>query len=152
VAEHSIEEILKIYDVLIALEGASCRLACAEISGEELETLAEYNARMGRAADEDNADLVVELNNRFHWLITEAARNAYLLDMRANFRRLVDPITRHFPAIPGQIDASLRDHQTIITALRNRNVAMAEFVMRDHLENAKKNLKKHLNQWAPPGP
>ncbi len=144
-AKRSTEDILRIYDVLILLEGAACKLACTWITDDQVRGLEEYNDRMGKALDEEDPERIQECNNRFHWLITEATRNSYLIDLRANFRRLVDPVTRLFPSIPGQVQSSLEEHKDIIFALRRRNPFMAEFIMKEHLENAKKNLKRHLD-------
>jgi len=143
-AKRSVDDILKIYDVLIVLEGAACKFACTEITEEEIRRLQESNHRMEKALNEDDPDRMLEFNNTFHWLITEASRNSYLIDLRANFRRLVDPVTRLFPSIPGQVQSSIEEHEDIIIALRRRNPFMADFIMKEHLEKAKKNLKRHL--------
>jgi DNA-binding GntR family transcriptional regulator len=144
VAKLSIKEILKIYDVLIVLEGAACKLACSDITKDEIAKLDEYNFLFEKAMDQANNDLIYEINANFHWLITEATRNSYLVDLRSNFRRLVNPITRFFPLIPGQHSATLEDHGKIIEALKVGNPAMAEFVMKEHLEKAKRNLERYL--------
>jgi DNA-binding GntR family transcriptional regulator len=93
---------------------------------------------------EKNADLLFDLNARFHWLITEATINPYLIGIRTNFRRLVDRIARIFPHIPGQCEQTLSEHRKIIDALKARNPSLAEFVMREHLESARKNLYDYV--------
>jgi DNA-binding GntR family transcriptional regulator len=140
----SLKETLDIYDILIILEGASCRLATPQIDVSQINKLEEYNLLFEKAMDEMNVDLLFDLNAAFHWLITEATKNAYLVDMRVKFRRLVDRIGRIFPYVPGQCDETLTWHRKIIQALQARNPALAEFVMREHLENAKKNLFGYL--------
>jgi DNA-binding GntR family transcriptional regulator len=146
VVKLSMKETLDIYDVLIILEGAACRFAAAQIDETQLDRLEEYNLLFERAMDEKNVELLCDLNASFHWLITEAAKNSYLIDMRTNFRRLIDRIARIFPHVPGQCDETLLWHRKIIDALKARNSALAEFVMREHLGNAKKNLAEFLRQ------
>jgi len=146
VVKLSLKETLDIYDILIILEGASCRLACDKITEDQIKKLEEYNYLFERAAYQQNWQLVFELNLHFHWLITETTKNPYLMDMRANFRRLVEPITRIFPTIPGQIHATLAEHKHIIEALKSKNPALAEFTMREHLEGAKKKLQDFLRE------
>jgi DNA-binding GntR family transcriptional regulator len=142
----SLKETLDIYDILIILEGASSRLACANITGDQLQKLEEYNYLFEKAKDQKNTELLFELNSRFHWLITEATRNAYLIDMRANFRLLVDRIARLFPSIPGQCEATLLEHKHVIDALKSKNSPLAEFTMREHLEGAKRKLQEYLRE------
>ena len=142
----SLKETLDIYDILIILEGASSRLACSKINEDQISKLEEYNYLFEKAKDQKNAELLFDLNVHFHWLITEATQNAYLIDMRANFRLLVDRIARVFPTIPGQCEATLVEHKQVIEALKLRNPALAEFTMREHLEGAKRNLQEYFRE------
>jgi DNA-binding GntR family transcriptional regulator len=142
----SMKDVLDLYDILIVLEGAASRLACPLIREEQLNKLEEYNLLFEKALMEKNGDLLFDLNTQFHWLITEATKNAYLIEMRTNFRRLVDRIARLFPFIPGQCEDTLVWHRKIIDALKARNPALAEFVMREHLGNARKNLAEFLRE------
>jgi DNA-binding GntR family transcriptional regulator len=146
VVKLSLKETLDIYDILIILEGTSSRLACSNISDDQIQKLEEYNYLFEKAKDQKNTELLFELNARFHWLITQATRNAYLIDMRANFRLLVDRIARLFPSIPGQLDATLVEHKHVIDALKSKNQALAEFTMREHLEAAKRKLQEYLRE------
>jgi len=145
VVKLSLKEIFDIYDILIILEGAACRLAASQMTESRINKLEEYNLVFEKAMLEENVDLLFDLNASFHWLITEATKNAYLIDMRMNFRRLVDRIARIFPHVPGQCEETLTWHSKIIHALKESNSALGEFVMREHLENAKKNLYGYLH-------
>jgi DNA-binding GntR family transcriptional regulator len=144
VVELSIEDVSHIYDILIVLEGAASRLASNLIGDEQLSKLEEYNFLFEKSLEDRNAELLFELNNRFHWLITSATGNAYLMGIRSNFRSLVDRISRIFLQVPGQMEATIADHRQVVAALKARNPALAEFVMREHLERAKKHLLSHL--------
>jgi DNA-binding GntR family transcriptional regulator len=138
------EDVFHIYDILIVLEGAAGRLASYKIAPEQLQKLEEYNLRFEKAIEENNFELLFDINSRFHWLITEATGNPFLIEIRNNFRRLVDRIARIFPYIPGQCSESLMEHKKIIDALKGRNPSLVEFIMREHLEHAKQNLHNHF--------
>jgi DNA-binding GntR family transcriptional regulator len=144
VVELSYKDVSDIYDVLIVLEGTASRLACSRITDSEIKKLEEYQFNMGKAAAEENIDLVFEMNLQFHWLITEFTNNPYLTEIRNNYRRLVDRFARFAPLIPDQLRATLEEHPQIIDAFKKRNSALAEFVMREHLENAKKFMLMYL--------
>ncbi len=146
VVELSVQDVSDIYDVLIVLEGAASRLACSRINDGQLAKLAEYNFLFEKSLGSRNTELFSELNNRFHWLITSATGNAHLMEMRSNFRDLIHRILHTFPHIPGQLEATVAEHQQIIAALQARNPSLAEFVMREHLENAKIHLLAYLHE------
>jgi DNA-binding GntR family transcriptional regulator len=145
VVELSIEDVSYIYDILIVLEGAASRLACNLISEKQLSKLEEYNFLFEKSVESHNLELLFELNDRFHWLITSETGNTYLMDIRSNFRSLVDRISRIFLHVSAQMEATIADHRQIISALKARNPALAEFVMREHLERAKKHLLSYLH-------
>lgn len=146
VVKLSLKETLDIYDILIVLEGAASRLACPLIEQDQLSKLEDYQFLFEKALEEKNEDLLFDLNTQFHWLITESTKNSYLIQIRTNFRRLVDRISRIFPHVPGQCEETLLWHRKIIDALTARNPALAEFVMKEHLGNAEKNLTEYLKE------
>ena len=79
--------------------------------------------------------LLFKMNVHFHMLIAKATRNTHLINIRNNFGHLVDGFARYPVAVPGQVEATLEEHPKIIDALRKRNPGLAEFVMREHMEN-----------------
>ncbi|MBI5442701.1 MAG: GntR family transcriptional regulator [Deltaproteobacteria bacterium] len=146
------EQILDIYELLSILEGAACRLACKHITDEEIRKLEEYNFLFEKAVEEENEELTFRINWQFHWLITEATHNSYLVEVRSNFRELVDRIGRVSPRIPAQVKASLQEHRRLTEALKARNAALSEFIMREHLDGAKKRIAAHIQQEGDAGP
>ena len=144
VTKLSIEDVAHIYDLLIVLEGAASRLACKQISEEHLDKLEEYNFYCEKSLKDHNGDLLFELNDRFHWLITSATGNSYLMEMRSNLRALVNRASRIFLYIPGPRETTIAEHRQIIGALRSHNPSLAEFLTREHLENAKKLVVTYL--------
>ena len=146
VVELSVEDVSHIYDILIVLEGAASRLACTRIKDEHIGKLEEYTFLFEKSVGGHNTELLFELNNRFHWLITSETGNTYLMDIRSNFRGLIDHIAHIFPHIPVQLEATIADHRQIISALKARNPSLAEFVMREHLETAKKHLLAYIHE------
>jgi DNA-binding GntR family transcriptional regulator len=145
IARLSRKDLIDIYDLLIVLEGAASRLACDQITEGELAKLEEYLFLFGQAMQKNDHELIFQLNLRFHWLITEATKNRYLIEMRLNFRRLIDGISRLFPQIPQQCAASMAEHRAIIDGMKARNPSLAEFLMREHLEGAKRHLVDYLD-------
>lgn len=146
VVELSEKDVFDIYDILIILEGSACRLACFNISAEQISKLKEYQFGIERAAAEKNSDLFFQLNQQFHWVITESTKNNYLIEMRANFRRLINRFALVSAIIPDQISATLEEHPNILDAIMKRNPGLAEFVGREHMERAKKFTLGYLKE------
>jgi DNA-binding GntR family transcriptional regulator len=146
VVELSLKDISDIYDMLIALEGLASRLATMQLTNEKIRKLEEYHVMMVKAAGERNLELIFELNIQFHWLITEATNNPYLIEVRTNLRKLVDRFASISHLIPGQYEATLTEHRKIIDAFKGQNPALADFSNREHLEGAKKRLLDYLRE------
>lgn len=147
VIELTIRDISDIYDILIVLEELAGRLGTRAFDNQKIDKLEEYQLMMEKAAVEKNAELLYDLNNQFHWLITESSRNAYLIDIRDNFRGLVDRFARLNPHVPGQIESTLREHRQIISALKAHNPALTGFLIKEHLQGAKERLLAYLRQF-----
>lgn len=144
VVDLSIKDISDIYDVLIVLETAVTSLASIHASSEGIRRLEEYQFKMEKAAGQGNNDLVFELNLQFHLLINTLANNHYLAEIRENYRNLVDRFARFAAVIPGQVEATLEEHQRIIEAIKLHNPAMGEFVMNEHMMHSKKLLLGYI--------
>ena len=146
VVDFSTQDVSNIYDILIILEGSACRLACSNIGVDQINKLKEYHFGIEKAAVQNNPDLFFRLNQQFHWVITESTNNRYLMEMRANFRRLLNRFALLAPIIPGQINATIEEHPKIIDAIIKCNPGLAEFVGKEHMENAKKFTLGYLKE------
>ena len=144
IASLSRKNVFDVYDMLIIVESAASRLASGPITDEQIAKLEEYGFLFERAISENDHELIFQLNLRFHWLITEATDNPYLINTRLNLRSLINRISRIFPQIPGQCLASIEDHKGIVEALKAHKGRLAEFAMCEHLEAAKQRLMNHL--------
>ncbi|MEW6602846.1 MAG: GntR family transcriptional regulator [Nitrospirota bacterium] len=141
------QDLTHIFDILIFLEGAACNLSALKFDDAGIIKLEENIVMMERAINQNNLDLLYELNTQFHWLITERTDNPYLINMRSNLRDLIEYFGRMNALIPGQLDATLRDHRKIIDAIKLRNPVLAEIVARDHMEFSKKGLLEYLKEF-----
>lgn len=146
VVELSLKDVTDIFDILISLGGTATRLASLNIHDDQISKLEEYNFLFEKNIDKENLDLLFQLNLNFHLLITQASQNSYLVEIWSNFRRLVDHISRIFPLIPGQCQKTLKEHQEITNALKLRNTALSEFLMREHIEMSKKSILSYLQE------
>ena len=146
VVKLSLKDISNIYDMLIVLEGLASKLACSQLTDEQIDKLEQIFLKTTRASNRKNLHLMSELNIQFHWIITEATKNSYLIDVRFKFRNIIDQFGRISYLAPGQIKATLVEHQKIIDAFKRRSPTLAELLTKKHLENGKKRVLKYLSE------
>ena len=138
------KDVADIYEMLITLEGAAARLACSEIGDQEIGKLKEYQFMTEKAISKRNIELVLELNVKFHALLTECSRNPYLAETRRNYRNILNPFGRFVAFIPQFLEATLEEHPKIIEAIISRNAPLAEFLAREHMEKAKVRMLEYI--------
>ncbi|MXQ13135.1 FCD domain-containing protein [Microvirga makkahensis] len=136
-------DLLEIYDVLIALEGAAAELLAAEADRALSSTLAELQAStdaMASALRTDDLDAWRVADERFHDMLVAGCGNSRIKRMIATVagqshraRRL----TLHLRPAPIN---SATEHQAIVDAIRSGDVAAAGEAARAHRRHARSQL------------
>jgi GntR family transcriptional regulator, transcriptional repressor for pyruvate dehydrogenase complex len=150
----SVEDILKLMELRLAIEVESSALAARRATTRQLGAIERALAEIDRAIEQDES--AVSEDFAFHRAVAEAAGNA-------QFVRLLEFLGRH--VIPRQsIRVSLTtpeeqrgyllriqsEHRRIAEAIRARDPAAARRVMRAHLSNSLVRYRK-LVERAPAG-
>ena len=132
-------EIEEIFDYRTAVEGAAARLAASRRTDEDLAILqraydvmaADRETRRFRAAD-----------NAFHLAIADAARNRLMRQAIEDARaEMWVPIDRLISKV---FLTANRHHVQILDAIRARNPDAAQKAVVDHLETARRDLRRSL--------
>lgn len=134
VYEHTLEEIVDLFEVRMALEGYAARLACQRATQEQLALLKECFDNRPPATIGQGQAVFAEFNATFHELITEAANNTYFQRLADSNRfytfnsQLVQHYDRH------DVEDSNTQHEEILGAIMARNPDTAERAARAHVE------------------
>lgn len=127
----SLAEAKEIYDLRLLLEPMAMRKAAQHISDEQIRQAAELCNSMKEAEDEA---AWMELNRRFHHLLTSAAGGSRLPALVASLQDsaalYVGVMIHSKPELRRKGD---REHRQMLTALRRRDADAAEKTMREHL-------------------
>lgn len=142
----SSQDISDIYDMLFALDGLGCSLACANLTDQQINDLEQVHFAMVKATSKKNLDVIYELNIQFHEMIMKATDNPYLIDTHRNFRGLLNQFQRISYLAPGQCAATLTEHRKMIDAFKTRNPALADLLVKDHIQGAKKRIIEYLHK------
>jgi DNA-binding GntR family transcriptional regulator len=141
-------EILRIRE---ALEKIAVETACTEMSIEDIDMLRLILMRQRRAADAQDEEGFLELDEQFHILIATGANLpivARLLEQMRGFARLMR-LGRTQP--PEHLQDIVPEHTRIVDALESRDVQAALTALQEHLHHWDYLLEPHHSGGAEPG-
>jgi DNA-binding GntR family transcriptional regulator len=144
VADIGIFELHQTYEARQGIEGLLARLAAERATEPQLEALGATTETMEQAGETADLFDTVQRDVLFHSLVAEAGGNLYLRDA---FRRVAGPTMRlmYFAHSHGQtIAQTYIEHRDVVEALRSRDPANAERVMRAHIAQAKERILRTL--------
>jgi len=140
----SFPKLIDLYHAREALEGMACRLAAERAPEATLEALAalldehEQGVALhaGAAYVQDEGDL------DFHFRIAQASQNPALIPILCDqLYHLMRLYRRTFVAQGRRSTTALREHRAIVDAMRERDGAFAEQLMRRHIAKARRNIE-----------
>jgi DNA-binding GntR family transcriptional regulator len=134
-------EALEIEEVRAALEALLARRAAERMSEDALVELDRLMEEMTDHVREGDALGYSELNARFHQLIWAAAEHPTATRMVGGLKSQSIRFQFQTALRPGRAERSLREHETIVAALRSRDGEAAEAAMRRHLAEVLENLR-----------
>lgn len=139
------EEIIGMYQCREVMEGLGARL-CAELcTAEQLE---ELQALCDAGSATTDAEERVQINSRFHTLISFFSNNECVMDYLGEFREMVNRDMYISTMDQARTDSCNREHAEIMAAIRNHDGEAAEQAMRKHIRNAFVFKKAHANLRA----
>ena len=144
VATVSASDASQLYDCRLALEQLAIRETCDRIKSKTLEQIEACVIQAEELGEEGRYDLMLELDYRFHKLITQTSENRWLVSL---LDRVFDQMmllrvqtTRHNPRV-----LEIRhEHRTIFEAIAQRDADKAVQVMSDHLQASKVRTVREL--------
>lgn len=116
-----------------ALERVSVARAAKAISEDDLDELRALVYRQRRAGQEGDPERFIELDERFHFRLAEAAGLPTFRKVLGELRAFIRLIGIAAIAQPGRMDQVTAEHEAVLEALEKRDSALAAERMRDHL-------------------
>lgn len=118
-----------------AADLALVRLACERATASEIEKL-QTLAKTGHQFTRDAVSFRL-LDFEFHKTINDAARSPMLATVASSLYELGLDYRRIATETPGVIDVSVKDHDAIVKAIRNRDREQAAKAYRTHLQHTR---------------
>src|SRR5262245_46811724 len=140
----SLNEVLQIIEVRLINEPYGARLAADHADDTDLGELADVLHRTEHWANLRNIENMMLLDREFHLLIARAAKHSVLSEL---LRSLHERSLRFwFISLnaPTHYQTVHREHNAILSAIRQRDPGKAETAMRDHIESFRANVSQFL--------
>jgi DNA-binding GntR family transcriptional regulator len=139
VSSDSREEVEELFEIRSILEGYALRVISQEISEQDLERLNGFIEKaeeaLGRGRIHDVFNWNTQFHDILHGLVSEKKR---LYDLMVTMRKYVLRYRKDTLQYPDGGKRTLEGHRRILLALRLRDPDLCERVMRDHIQEAKK--------------
>jgi DNA-binding GntR family transcriptional regulator len=140
VAGISLKDITDVFEVRGALEALATVLAAERITEKELEELERILVRKAELIEQQNIPLFIESDIKFHEILYQSSRNQRLIQILTNLQDEVHRFRSVSLAYPGRMREALDEHRKVVEALADRDVARAEALAWEHIENAENSL------------
>src|SRR5467141_2917227 len=147
-SEHDLADL---FDVMGGLEALAGRLACENITDAGIAEIERLHYEMYGFYLHRDMHGYFRVNQLIHQKIVEASRKAALLSTYENF---AGPISRvryyaNFARKRERWGEAMREHETILDALRRRAGSELSDILFRHLRNKRTAAVEHLNEGAP---
>lgn len=129
-------EIQDVYLVREVLEGLATRLAAQRITPEEVRRLRAILDSMHDGVNSGSTDIVVNANMAFHDVIYRAAGNATLTRLARDLSDFVRRFSTEAFSSGPRVTTVFDEHEAILAALENHDVAAADAASARHLRAA----------------
>lgn len=140
VSDISLKDIAQVFEVRAAMEALAAGLAAQRIADDQMEKLERKLVEVKNAVDNSDLDNIIQFDTDFHEIIYDASRNDRLVQILNNLREQIQRYRTASLASPGRLKDTLREHQELVDAISTRNVALAQKVAKEHIENAENTI------------
>ncbi len=149
VAELSPDVTEEVYRLRALLEPLAMELAVPRLTDEQLEKLERLHEQHAATVASGRGASISERNWAWHWAMYDNSGSPLLNDF---IRRLWDGFPwRTMWTLPGRVELSMREHNAIMDAVRDRDAALAARRVREHVQSSQKTLLARLRRELTPG-
>lgn len=141
ISEKSLRDVL---EVRRAMEELAIELACQRMSGDDIRNLSDANARFGAAVEGGEPMEMAEADEHFHDIIYEGTENVRLIQLLNNLREQMYRYRLEYVKDIDKRQILLSEHERILKAVKERKVAEAKELMREHIDNQEITVSRNI--------
>jgi DNA-binding GntR family transcriptional regulator len=135
VRRFSAEDVAAMSELRLLLEAHAARVAAEKVSPEDLAVLRRQFEELKAKGPERNFDEFLALDDQFHGLVHRVANNSFITEILRNLRDQIHWVRIINAALPGRVEASLREMDRVLAAMERRDGEAAAQAMRQHIGN-----------------
>ncbi len=136
VASITADQILDVYSVRQVLEAMAASLAAQRATPKLVLELSKINEACAQASRDGDFERMATENLRFHAVIVAAAANELLLEFTHEIHTWVRRIPTTTLSFPGRAVQAVKEHESIVQAIRDHDSERADKLARDHMRIA----------------
>lgn len=142
VPARTLGRLLDLYPIVSTLELLAGRLAFPHLKAKDLGELEHLNQRLAGAVEAGAVDEAMRCNEAFHALIAERGENGQLSEMLADLRSRLRPLERWYYSSREHGTQSVREHGSLIEALRTGQLDRALGIFEGNMALTLKSLRE----------
>lgn len=137
----------ELFEIRRVLEGAAAEWAAQRASAEQIAELQAVLAEERRARTTEPLDvaLVNELDGRLHAIIAASAANRMLMHVMVALLDELAHARSQSLRIPGRVERSLHQHESLVAAIAEHNPAAARARMIEHLDDVEQSIQEYVS-------
>ena len=137
VADISEKEIIEVFTILSSLEVLAAKLAVQKLD-DEMKNKFTGNIMKVQEFLNNPAEDAAELRRELNHLLYSSAKNVKLYEMLSGLSDYIRAFAKIGHKNPGRAKQSMEEHLKIMEAIVNKEMEMAEYLTKIHIENSKK--------------
>ena len=147
ISDRDVEEI---YAIRALLEGLCAQWAATNAKEEQIEALEEIMLVSRFHYERGNDDQVCVCDNKFHEALYRASGSRILRHLLKDFHEYLQPVRQYALTSRERAGESLKEHEAIVRAIREKNPEEAKRLAGEHIKNTIHNLEavhfeKHIS-------
>jgi DNA-binding GntR family transcriptional regulator len=149
VSNISKDEVIEVFTILSSLEVLAAKLAAQKMNDEmmmKFDFIIQKLEMLDPKQDKIAEAILIETNQ----LLYEASKSKKLYEILSGLTDYIRIFSNRGYETPGRREESIKEHLEILKAIRNKEIEMAEYLTRIHIENSKRayisNIDKVDNQ------
>ena len=131
-AEKDMEDVLQIRE---ALDELAAKIACEQISEEQLEELVATMHEFEESTKTDNVKKIAEADVKFHDIIYQSTGNPKLVNMLNNLREQMYRYRVEYLKDENNYPTLMKEHKDIVEGLVRKNKMQVTATMHQHVKN-----------------
>ena len=140
ISEKSLRDVL---EVRRSLEELAIELACQRMSEEDMDELERVQGNFRNAIAKGEAMTIAETDEQYH---DQGTGNDKLVQMLNNLREQMYRYRLEYIKDEDKRQVLLVEHEHILKALRNRNIADAKNAAREHIDNQEITVSRNIKE------